>query len=193
MSRKKNIRSKQQFDAALILERSGDTPGAIKLYQKATTIDPTNTHAWNRQMILYRKSRTREQEVHLIKSVISEFQKSVETKQQDWLQANQTKADSSRELANMLGLLEPTGLPKSDDPNIEKWQSRLYLLEYRIKNARKKKVTTKNKTQKLSEPAKSATAKAKKQVTKAKPLPKTKKNPAPKPAKQDDRRTVRKI
>ncbi|TCD08583.1 hypothetical protein EZ449_12135 [Pedobacter frigidisoli] len=140
MSRRKQIKSKQQFVEALELEKSGDTTSALKLYQKAVTTDPSNSHAWNRQMVLFRKSRTREQEVELIKNAISGYQKSAESRKRDWMEENRKKADSSRELAKMLGLLEETGLPKGDDTLIEKWQTRLYLLEYRIKNARKKKV-----------------------------------------------------
>lgn len=94
-------------------------------------------------MILLRKAKSKEREVKLIKLAITAFQKSHQTKQQDWLKQNQAKADSSRELAQVLGLLEPTGLPKRDDTVIEKWQTRLYLMEYRIKNARKKKISPK--------------------------------------------------
>jgi len=150
MSAKKETRSKGQFAAALALERTGETSGAIKLYEKAAATDPANSHAWNRQMVLYRKTRSKEEEVNLIKMAIVEYQKAIDIKQQDWLRANQTKADSSRELANILGLLEPTGLPKKDDATVEKWQTRLYLLEYRIKNARKKKTSVKTATKKLN-------------------------------------------
>jgi len=161
MSRTKQIRSKKHFDDAIGLERAGDIPKAIKLYQKAVTADPTNTHAWNRQMILYRRTRTKVQETQLIKTAISEFQTATQNRQHDWLKTNRTKADCSRELAQLLGLLEPTGLPKRDDPTIEKWQTRLYLLEYRIKNAKKKKEPSKKKTQKLSKPVKDITANTK--------------------------------
>ncbi|SDG68566.1 hypothetical protein SAMN05421827_109158 [Pedobacter terrae] len=148
MSRRKQIRSKEQFTAALQLERAGDAAAALKLYQKSAVTDPANSHAWNRQMVLLRKAKSKEQEVKLIKQAIAEYRKSYETKQQDWLTENQDKADSSRELARVLGLLEPTGLPKKDDTIIEKWQTRLYLLEYRIKNARKKKAPSKKSTNK---------------------------------------------
>ena len=139
MSRRKNIQSKKQFDEALALERAGDLIRALKGYKKSVATDPANSHAWNRQMVIYRKTKTKEEEVKLIKTAIDAYQKSVVTKQLDWLEQNRTKADSSRELAKVLGLLEPTGLPKSEDATIEKWQTRLYLLSYRIKNARKKK------------------------------------------------------
>ncbi|RZM28949.1 MAG: hypothetical protein EOO88_06865 [Pedobacter sp.] len=174
MSEAKKIKSKKHFEEAIMLERAGDTPNAIKLYQKAVAIDPTNTHAWNRQMILYRKTKTKDQEAQLIKTATSEFQKATEAKQQDWLKTNQTKADSSRELAQVLGMLEPTGLPKSYDQTIDKWQTRLYLLEYRIKNARKKKASAKNKKQKLPTPVKSTPAKRKSKQIKT-PVPKAKK------------------
>jgi hypothetical protein len=173
MSRRKHIRSKEQFAAALELERSGDNEGALKLYQKSTATDPANSHAWNRQMVLMRKAKSKEEEVKLIKLAIAELQKSHETKHQDWLKENQGKADSSRELAQVLGLLEPTGLPKSDDTIIEKWQTRLYLLEYRIKNARKKK--TSSKKPKSIQPE---------SVTPLPAKPKTKTAPKPKPLKK---------
>ena len=159
MSRRKQIRSKEQFAAALELEKAGDTTGALKLYQRSTATDPANSHAWNRQMILLRKAKSKEEEVKLIKLAIAEFQKSHETKQQDWLKENQAKADSSRELAQVLGLLEPTGLPKRDDTVIEKWQTRLYLLEYRIKNARKKKISPKKTAKNPSNPIKDTSLK----------------------------------
>lgn len=143
MSRRKQIRSKQHFDAALALERSGDPSGALKLYQKSVVIDPSNAHSWNRQMILYRKTKSKEDEVKLIKTAISEYERSAEGNYREWLEENQEKAESSRELAKVLGLIEPGGMPKNEDATIEKWQTRLYLLEYRISNARKKKTPVK--------------------------------------------------
>ncbi|WP_412468255.1 hypothetical protein [Pedobacter sp. KLB.chiD] len=141
MSKRKQIRSKEQFAAALELERAGDHAAALKLYQKSATTDPANSHAWNRQMVLFRKTKSKEDEAKLIKTAIAEYRKSYETKQQDWLQKNQDKAESTRELAHILGILEPTGLPANHDATVEKWQTRLYLLEYRIKNVRKKKAS----------------------------------------------------
>ena len=72
MAIRKNIKSKQQFDSALALERSGDTEGALKLYGKSVTTDPSNSHAWNRQMILYRRLRSKAEEFKLIKTAIKE-------------------------------------------------------------------------------------------------------------------------
>ncbi|KLT66727.1 hypothetical protein [Pedobacter sp. BMA] len=164
MSRRKQIRSKEQFDAALELEKSGDTGGAMKLYQKATVTDPANHHAWNRLMIIYRKTRSGEDEVKLIKLAISSYQGALHSKQEEWAKQNSEKAESSRELAKVLGLLEPTGLPKNDDTTIEKWQTRLYLLEYRIKNARKTKPAKKK--------PKAIKPKPKRALTKAKQKPK---------------------
>jgi len=140
---KQSIKSKQQFDSALALEKSGDTQGALKLYGKSVTTDPSNSHAWNRQMILYRKSRSKEEEVKLINNAIREYQSTAQFKQEEWLKENRQKADSTRELASLLGMLEPSGLPKKYDKILEQWQTRLYLLEYRIKNSRKKKKTPK--------------------------------------------------
>ena len=168
MSRRKQIRSKEQFAAALELEKAGDTKGALKLYQKSVNTDPTNTHAWNRQMVLFRKAKSKEQEGKLIKLAIAALQKSHETKQQDWLKENQAKADSTRELAQVLGLLEPSGLPKSEDTIIEKWHTRLYLLEYRIKNARKK-ISPKKPAENPSSPLKTKSPKPTTKNKKQKP------------------------
>ncbi|SDZ79754.1 hypothetical protein [Pedobacter hartonius] len=136
---KQSIKSKQQFDSALALEKSGDIQGALKLYGKSVTTDPSNSHAWNRQMILFRKIRSKEEEVKLIKTAIGEYQSAAQSRQEEWLKENRQKADSTRELASLLGMLEPSGLPKKYDKILEQWQTRLYLLEYRIKNSRKKK------------------------------------------------------
>jgi tetratricopeptide (TPR) repeat protein len=145
MSRAQNLKSRQQFESALALEKSGDTQAALKLYEKSVVTDPSNSHAWNRQMILYRRLRSKAEEFKLIKTAIKEYQSSAQSKQQEWLNENKEKAESTRELANALGLLESTGLPKKEDAMLEKWQTRLYLLEYRIKNARRKKTSGKKK------------------------------------------------
>jgi tetratricopeptide (TPR) repeat protein len=79
MSNRKAIKSKQQSHAGLELEKSGDQKGAVKLYQKATKTDPLNEQAWNRQMILYRKSKSREEEIALIKTAIAVYKKQAAT------------------------------------------------------------------------------------------------------------------
>lgn len=145
MARRKSIISKQHYANGFATEQSGAIDDAIKHYQKATASDPTNTQAWNRLMILFRKSRTGLQEVKLIKSAIAQYQKARTANHELWLKNNHHKAASSRALAKVLGMLEDNGLPKADEPILEKWETRLYLLEYRIKNARKKKTTAKKK------------------------------------------------
>ncbi|MFF5380937.1 hypothetical protein [Pedobacter suwonensis] len=161
MFRRKQIQSKEQFDAALELERAGDSAAALKRYQQASRTDPTNSHAWNRQMVLLRKAKSKEDEIELIQKAIAEYRKAYETKQQDWMKENKAKADSTRELAHVLGLLESTGFPKNIDTTIEKWQTRLYLLEYRVKNAPKKKTSSRKPVSKSSKSTTAATIKSK--------------------------------
>ena len=139
MATRKTIKSEQHYHAARDLEKLGDQAGAVQLYQKAVKTDPLNVHAWNRQMVLYRKSKSREEEIKLIETAISEYKKEAETHRQNWLKENETKVESSRELAKVLGMLEANGMPVNDDTALEKWRTRLYLLEYRLKNSRKKK------------------------------------------------------
>lgn len=142
MARKKSIISMQHYAKALASEQAGDFDAALKFYQKAVVSDPSNIKAWNRQLILYRKLKTKAQEVKLIQTAIKQYQKSIADQHENWLKNHQQKAESSRALAKVLGLLEENGLPKTEHPIVEKWETRLYLLNYRIKNARKKKSTT---------------------------------------------------
>lgn len=137
MSKRKAIKSNQKYDAAISLEKSENIDGAIKLLQKATATDPTNIRAWNRLMILFRKSKTKKEEIKLISTALTEFKKSTDFAQQAWLIENQEKVNSTRELAKVLGIVEENGMPKVENSIIEKWQTRLYLLEYRVKNTRK--------------------------------------------------------
>ncbi|RZJ72676.1 MAG: hypothetical protein EOO47_22315 [Flavobacterium sp.] len=139
MARRKSIISKQHYAKGLQLEQAEDSKAALKYYQKAVVSDPLNSMAWNRQMIIYRKSKSKVQEVKLIKTAINQYQKRIAADHENWLNNHQQKADSSRALAKVLGMLEDNGLPKAEHPIVERWETRLYLLEYRLKNARRKK------------------------------------------------------
>ena len=139
MAERKDIRSKAQYQAAYELERAGDEAGAIKGYQKASKTDPSNIPAWNRQMILFRKSKSKLQEISLIKTAIFQYKKSIAEAHEAWLSENQEKAENSLQLAKILGLVKSSGMPLSEHPILEKWETRLYLLDYRLKNARTKK------------------------------------------------------
>ncbi|KQR70186.1 hypothetical protein [Pedobacter sp. Leaf176] len=140
MAERKDIRSKNQYLKAYELERAGDITGAIKGYQKASKTNPTNIQAWNRQMILFRKSKSKLQEISLIKTAIFQYKKYIEKAHKAWLEENREKAASTHELATVLGMIEPSGIPLGEHAILEKWETRLYLLEYRIKNARPKKI-----------------------------------------------------
>jgi tetratricopeptide (TPR) repeat protein len=138
MAKRKSINSKQQYQLGFDLERSGDISGALKCYKKAVSIDPLNSLSWDRQMILYRKTKSRSDEIKLINTAISKYQKEQKDQQQHWLNTNQTKAKDTHELASILGLIESSGLPRSEFAVIKKWQTRLHLLTHRFKNERKK-------------------------------------------------------
>ncbi|MET0572820.1 MAG: hypothetical protein ABWZ79_15455 [Pedobacter agri] len=139
MARRKNTRSKEQYHSAYELEKSGNQIAALKGYQKAVATDPTNVQAWNRQIIIFRKTKTKQQEINLIKTAITEYQKTIESNYQNWLKSHQEKAEHTLELAKVLGLLETSGMPKTEHAILDKWETRKYLLEYRVKNARPKK------------------------------------------------------
>lgn len=146
MALRKDIRSKTQYQVAYELEKAGDNLGAIKGYEKASRTDPTNIQAWNRQMILFRKSKSKLQEISLIKTAISQYKKSITEAHKEWLDENKEKAASSLELATVLGLIESDGMPVTEHLILEKWETRLYLLEYRLKNARPKKAESAKKS-----------------------------------------------
>ncbi|MDQ8051945.1 MAG: hypothetical protein REI78_02915 [Pedobacter sp.] len=180
MPDRKKRKASEHLHSALVLEREKDYSGAIALYLKAVKADPSNPQGWNRLMIAYRRTKTQLQEAALIKEAIENYQTAIKSAQNDWIADNKEKIEGSRELAKVMGLLDNEGLPKNTDQTVEKWQTRLYLLEYRIR-AKKKKADSKK--AKIKRPVnKPSTPKAR---PKPRPAAKTHTKPAKKkPQKQ---------
>jgi tetratricopeptide (TPR) repeat protein len=148
---KKSVLAKANIRSAMLLEKQQDYAGAIKLLNKATLQDPANSQSWNRLMVVYRKSRTPAEEIKLIKTAISTYKKALDTGHKNYITANKKKANSTKELAQMLGLIETNGLPKRDNAFIQRWQTRLHLLEHRMKaKTEKAKITAQKNKAKAS-------------------------------------------
>lgn len=91
MAERKNVRSTAQYHAAYQLEKAGDHAGAIKGYEKAIKTNAANIQAWNSQMILFRKLKSKHQEISLIKTAISQYKNSIAETHKDWLKKKQRK------------------------------------------------------------------------------------------------------
>ncbi|RYF26215.1 MAG: hypothetical protein EOO42_02125 [Flavobacteriales bacterium] len=144
MASKKKVAAQRWLKEATELESQGDFENALKRFQKATTSDPSNIKAWQRQFVLYRKTKSRKDEIKLVAKAIEAVKKARADAHEAWEKANLAKVESSRALATSLGLLDVNGFPKMDDRQLENWETRLYLLKHREAVARKKSPKQKN-------------------------------------------------
>ena len=128
---KKSFNINLKFQSASKLEKQGDFQGALRLYKQVSSTDPLHVEAWTRQMIILRKLKKIEQELGLLTKAIKSYQEASVTSQREWINANQEKVDRSRNLAQLLGLLNDTGLSAVQADLIFKWKKRKDLLQLR--------------------------------------------------------------
>jgi hypothetical protein len=137
MARKSTIHSRLQ--AAKQSEEQGELTAALALYAKVTASAPLQAEAWHRQMVILRKLKKPQQELQLIKKAISAYRRGSTDAQKAWIKANHDKVESSRALAQTLGLIDKEGLPNASDQVTDKWAQRLTLLDTRLKKAETKR------------------------------------------------------
>lgn len=145
MASSKKANAQHWLKQAILVEDGGELPEAIRLYAKAASADPSNIRAWQRQLVLYRKIKSRKEEIKLVNRAITSVKKARADQHEQWTKANKEKVESSRALAASLGLLEADGTPIVRDAQLERWESRLYLLQHRESVSRKKPKTKKKK------------------------------------------------
>ncbi|RYZ25516.1 MAG: hypothetical protein EOP49_44525 [Sphingobacteriales bacterium] len=143
MASSKKTNAQRWLRQATLLEGKGELTEAIRIFAKAASADPSNIRAWQRQLVLYRKTKSRKEEIKLVISAIASVKKARADQHEQWTMANKEKVESSRALAASLGLLGDDGMPIVRDAQLERWESRLYLLQHRESVARKKPKTKK--------------------------------------------------
>ncbi|MFN0257313.1 hypothetical protein [Pedobacter ureilyticus] len=152
MARKSTIRSRLR--AAQQSEKQGELTAALALYAKVTASDALQANAWHRQMVILRKLKKPEQELQLLKKAISSYRQGSSDARSAWIKTNHDKVESSRALAQTLGLVDKEGLPHTGEDVTSKWAQRLTLLQKRLakakKNTLKKKQKSPKKRQKLT-------------------------------------------
>ncbi|WP_144371960.1 hypothetical protein [Pedobacter xixiisoli] len=118
------------------MEKQGKLTAALVQYARVTNSDPLHTDAWHRQMVILRKLKKPEKELELLGKAITAYMEANIEAQRDWMENNQEKIDSSRALAQALGLLDGDGLPIPDQGPTQQWALRKSLLSTRLQKSK---------------------------------------------------------
>lgn len=118
----------EQYEEARAEERSGALAPAIKRYRAILRKSPLHAAAYNRLMVIYRKSRDPKAEQAIIREAIARYERQAQAEQAAWAQRHRKPARISRALARQLGLLTSRGKPVYEDPQLTTWRKRLELL-----------------------------------------------------------------
>jgi len=133
MPGRKKISNRLLLAGARELEREGETARALALYKQVVTNDPLAETAWQRLMILHRKSKDYAGELKVINLALKTFETHARQEQKQWLQQNRKAASVAKSLAKSLGLMDNKGVLKDDNPVLEKWRRRKDLVAKRLK------------------------------------------------------------
>jgi len=109
---------------------------AIRMYHKCVRLTPASEFAYNRLLILYRKSKQYKKELAVIKQGIRFFD-SLFTKQKK-LKRNNTITRLSNALMKSTGLADKKGKLLFEQQPILKWKQRALLVEKRLEKESQK-------------------------------------------------------
>jgi tetratricopeptide (TPR) repeat protein len=84
-------------------ESNGEPATAIKLYQRATKMEPHNELPYNRLMILYRKEKQYEEELEIINKGIRTFEEFYQKRSEKLFGGRKSATQLSNALAKSLG------------------------------------------------------------------------------------------
>lgn len=119
--------------AARKAEQEGETDQAAALYKQVVSTDPLAEDAWQRLMILHRKSKDYAGELKIINLALQAFNTHHREEQQQWLRENRKAARVAKSLAKSLGLMDKKGIVIDDNPVLEKWKHRREWVTARLK------------------------------------------------------------
>jgi len=112
-------------------ELNNNVDEAIRMYHKCIDLTPASEFAYNRLLILYRKSKQYKKELAVIKQGIRFFN-NLFTKQKK-LKRNNTITRLSNALMKSTGLADNKGNALFEQQPILKWKQRALLVEKRLK------------------------------------------------------------
>jgi len=139
MAVKKKISGRQLLTAAREAEQQGETDNALALYKQVVANDPLSEDAWQRLMILHRKSKDYAGELKIIHLALQAFDTHHREEQRQWLQQNRKAAQAAKSLAKSLGLMDKKGIVIDDNPVLEKWKHRKDWVMARLKKEKPKR------------------------------------------------------
>lgn len=118
------------FDQALYAEKKGDTPGAIKKYEKLLADKKPNIEVYKRLMIIYRKLKEPKQELRIINEGIKAFE---EFYKPDAAGKHKTIVSLSNRISQLTGLTDKKGKSLLDREPIAGWKKRKAVVTKKIK------------------------------------------------------------
>jgi len=145
MTKKQRILEQEKYQAARLLEQSGDTIKAINSYEKIIKKNPVHIDATSRLLILYRKQKKSIMEIELLENAIANHHAHIESSQREWISEHREMAERSRPIAKMLGLLNAKELPFYEHEILNRWKLRLERLKSRIQKSKNAKTKNRSK------------------------------------------------
>ena len=116
---------KETITEAKAAEDSGETESAVEFYEQALQQDKLNEYAYNRLMIIYRKSKDKKKELQIINSAIKAYKDFYASKKR----ASKNITEISNKLNKSFGFTDKKGNTLYTPEPISTWQKRKELLE----------------------------------------------------------------
>lgn len=112
-----------------------DASAAIELYQLILKIDPLQTHAYDRLMVMYRQERNYKKELSVINSGITTFEKFY--KEQSGKPSKKI-SEISEKLNKAFQLVDKKGNSLYSPEPLSRWQKRKETVEKKMEKVKKK-------------------------------------------------------
>lgn len=130
-----SARSINELSTGAAEAEKSDPSAAIELYQLILKIDPLQTHAYDRLMVIYRQERNYKKELSVINSGITTFEKFY--KEQSGKPSKKI-SEISEKLNKAFQLVDKKGNSLYSPEPISRWQKRKETVEKKMEKAKKK-------------------------------------------------------
>ena len=127
----KTVTVKDIIESARDTEAGQELERAAKLYEQVIKESPVNEYAYDRLMILYRKSKQYKDEMRIINAGIKAYENFYETKSKH--SRSRKVAEISNAILKSTGLADKEGNHVYDPEPIGKWKKRKAIVEKQIK------------------------------------------------------------
>ncbi len=115
-------------------EQEKDVNAAINNYKQAINLEPADTLAYNRLMIIYRKEKLYKEELHIIDMAVKNIQQAYNNRKSK-PKANATISKLSKALMKSTGLVDKKGNNMYEPEPISSWKKRRQVVLKRLDKA----------------------------------------------------------